>query len=118
MGERGRGWARSQIIRPQESLVLYEQTILSVVDPQEGNKIGDLGTALVKKENQIFPQSCNARSTLQRRSDLCIPRNETVSSFHIHVSVSDLYIPRIGLPICCSKVGRPILGIYKSLTDI
>jgi hypothetical protein len=30
-------------------------------------------------------------------------------NFHILVSVSDLYIPRIGLPIC--------LGIYKSFTD-
>ncbi len=36
---------------------------------------------------------------------------------HIHVSVSDFYIPRIGLPIWLSKVGRPILGIYKSFTD-
>ncbi len=43
-------------------------------------------------------------------SDLYIPRNETARphyfknrvmsiSFHIHVSMSDLYIPRIGLPI-------------------
>jgi len=46
-------------------------------------------------------------------SDLCIPRNEVVRplyfpkqkynvlslSFHIHVSVSDLYILGIGLPI-------------------
>jgi hypothetical protein len=29
---------------------------------------------------------------------------------YIHVSVSDLYIPGIGLPICCNKVGGPILG--------
>ena len=55
-------------------------------------------------------------------SALCIPRTETERAslflkhnynvlspnFHIHVSVSDLYIPRIG---------RPIPGIYKSLTD-
>ncbi len=42
-------------------------------------------------------------------SDLCIPRNVSAASlycynvlshnFHIHVSVSNLYIPRIGLPI-------------------
>jgi hypothetical protein len=40
-------------------------------------------------------------------------------SSYIHVSVSDLYIPRIG-PIIfgCSKIDRPILEIYKSLTDI
>ncbi len=37
---------------------------------------------------------------------------------HIHVSVSDLYIPTIGLPILCyRKICGPILGIYKSLTD-
>jgi hypothetical protein len=38
-------------------------------------------------------------------------------SFHIHMSVSDLYIPRIGPYILCSRIGRSIVGIYKSLTD-
>ncbi len=39
--------------------------------------------------------------------------------FHIHVTVSDLYIPRIGPHIFgCSKIDRPILEIYKSLTDM
>jgi len=38
-------------------------------------------------------------------------------NFHIHVSVSDFYIPRIGLLFCCSQIGKPILEIYKSLTD-
>ncbi len=38
-------------------------------------------------------------------------------NFHIHVSVSDLYIPRIGPHISSSKKGRPIVGIYNSLTD-
>ncbi len=33
------------------------------------------------------------------------------SSFHIHVSVSDLCIPRIGPHISCSRIGRSILGI-------
>ncbi len=37
-------------------------------------------------------------------------------SFHIHVSVSDLYIPTIGPPFC-SKLGGPIMGIYKSLKE-
>jgi hypothetical protein len=36
---------------------------------------------------------------------------------YIHVKVSDLYIPRIGLPIGCGQIGRPMLGIYKSLID-
>ncbi len=35
-------------------------------------------------------------------------------NLHIHVSVSDLYIPRIGVHISsCSRIGRPIVEIYK-----
>ncbi len=38
-------------------------------------------------------------------------------NFHIYVSASDLYIPRIDPHISWSRTGRPIVGIYKSLTD-
>ncbi len=38
-------------------------------------------------------------------------------NFHIHASVSDLYIPMIGLPTLLEEIYRPILGLYKSLTD-
>jgi hypothetical protein len=38
-------------------------------------------------------------------------------NFHIHVSVSDLYIPTIDLPFLLQEICGPILGIYKSLTD-
>ncbi len=38
-------------------------------------------------------------------------------NFHIHVSVSDLYITRISPHISSSRKGRPIVGIYNSLTD-
>jgi hypothetical protein len=38
-------------------------------------------------------------------------------NFHIHVSVSDLYIPRIGPHISCSRIGKSIVEIYKLLTD-
>jgi hypothetical protein len=34
-----------------------------------------------------------------------------------NVSVSDLYISRIGPHISCSRIGRSIMGIYKSLSD-
>ncbi len=42
-----------------------------------------------------------------------------VPSSYIHVSVSDLYITGNSLPIWLQQntVDRPILGIYKSLTD-
>ncbi len=38
-------------------------------------------------------------------------------NFHTHVSLNDLYIPRISLHISSSRRGRPIVGIYNSLTD-
>ncbi len=38
-------------------------------------------------------------------------------NFHIHVSVSNLYIPRINPHISSSRKGRPIVEIYNSLTD-
>ncbi len=38
-------------------------------------------------------------------------------NFHIHVSVSDLYIPRIGPHLSSSRNGSSIVGIYNSLTD-
>jgi hypothetical protein len=40
-----------------------------------------------------------------------------VPNSYIHVSVSDLYIPRCGLSIWLQKNSWPILVIYKSLTD-
>jgi hypothetical protein len=62
--------------------------------------------------------------TLQRQntdiSKQIVPEKEyrgLSSNFHIHASVSDLYIPTIGLPILLEKICRPILGLYKSLTD-
>ncbi len=38
-------------------------------------------------------------------------------NFHIHVSVSDLYIPSIGPHISCSRIDKSIVEIYESLTD-
>jgi hypothetical protein len=49
-----------------------------------------------------------------------IPEKELRShspNFHIHVSVSDSYIPTIDLPILRQEMCGPILGIHKSLTD-
>jgi hypothetical protein len=69
--------------------------------------------------HRVHPRS---QPKLQRKShlqyvflfwELC----DLSPNFHIHVSVSDLYISRIGPHISCSRIGRSIVGIYKSLTD-
>ncbi len=41
-----------------------------------------------------------------------------IPNFYIHVSVSELYIHKIGPQTQYSKIGGPIVGIYNSLTDI
>jgi hypothetical protein len=64
-------------------------------------------------------------ATLQRQntemSKQIFPEKEyrglIFSNFHIQVSVRDLYIPTIGLPILLEEICRPILRPYKSLTD-
>ncbi len=66
---------------------------------------------------------CERYHALYRKSDLCIPRNETARprSQFLHsftVSASDLYIPRISLPIWLQQNRQTIrLEISKSLTD-
>jgi hypothetical protein len=60
---------------------------------------------------------------MQRKFHLCIPflgiarpQSQLPRSI-VHVSESDLYIPRICPHISCSIIGRSIVGIYKWLTD-
>jgi hypothetical protein len=38
-------------------------------------------------------------------------------NFHIHVSVSELYIPTMEMPFLLEEICGPIVGIHKSLTD-
>jgi hypothetical protein len=62
--------------------------------------------------------------TLQRKNDenwkQIFPKKEyrgLSPNFHIHMSVSELYIPTMELPFLLEEICGPILGIYKSLTD-
>jgi hypothetical protein len=68
--------------------------------------------------------SCGKTCTLQRKNaenlKQIFPEKEyrgLSPNFHIHVSVSELYIPTMELPFLLEEICRPILGIYKSLTD-
>ncbi len=58
--------------------------------------------------------------TKYRNFETNIPRkgiSGPQSQFPHSSSVSDLYIPTIGLPILLEELCGPILGLYKSLTD-
>jgi hypothetical protein len=61
-----------------------------------------------KKKYRIF------ESNITRKG---ISGSQLGPNFHIHASVSDLYISTISLPILLEEICRPILGLYKSLTD-
>jgi hypothetical protein len=60
-------------------------------------------------------------TTLQRKSHLCISflgLRGLSPNFHIHVSVSDLYIFQDRSTYLAAAKNRQILEIYKFLTDI
>jgi hypothetical protein len=69
----------------------------------------------------IYTRMC-MDSTLQRKNadnlKQIFPEKEyrgLSPNFHIHVSVSELYIYTMGLPFLLEEICGPILGIYKSL---
>ena len=76
------------------------------------------------KKKFLYPLVCLRSIALQRQntefSKQIFPEKEyrgLSPNFHIHESVSDLYIHTIGLPILLEEICRLILGLYKSLTD-
>jgi hypothetical protein len=76
---------------------------------------------LLSENNKIEISYLNYPHTAKnqyRKLEINIPRKGIARpNFHIHVSVSDLYIPKIDLPILLQEICGPILGIYKSLTE-
>jgi hypothetical protein len=78
--------------------------------------------SLISSPFSIWPAAAeDSPATLQRKPIYVFPEKALHGlspNFHIHVSVRDLYIPRGSVRIfSCSRIGRPIVGIYKSLTD-
>ncbi len=100
----------------------------TMVNPQ-----GPRGTIYKKTSSKNLVTLPRPKSYTRRISTCTLQRQNTEISkqifpgkeyrglspnFHIPGSVSDLYIPMIGLPILLEEICRPILGLYKSLTDI
>ncbi len=70
---------------------------------------------------QVMP-AIQKEVTLYRKSDVCIPRNETAwhCSQFLHSCIYERFIIFPG-SVClfgCSKISRPTMGIYKSPIDI
>ncbi len=89
--------------------------------------IYNIGAATERKGPTYLPTTKSwyriCSTTPYQKSDLSITRNETarfvVSNSYIHVSVSNLYIHRVGLPIWLQQNRQTDSGNiqYKSLTD-
>jgi hypothetical protein len=70
-------------------------------------------TRSYKKEDEPLLNLTGAMSRCSREKEY----RGLSPNFHIHVSVSELYIPTMGLPVLLEEICRLILGIYKSLKD-
>jgi hypothetical protein len=73
---------------------------------------------MVRQAWRDYVNTVNRETTRQRTntesSKQIFPEKELRGhspNFHIHVSVSDLYIPTIDLPILMQEICGPILGI-------
>jgi hypothetical protein len=94
--------------------VLYKLLVLSILHLQLFKIIVSW---LILRENASY-----TAKTQYRKFETNITKKELrghIPNFHIHVFVSDLYIPTINLPILlqANTVCGPILGINKSATD-
>ncbi len=68
----------------------------------------------------LWPVFCTLQRQNTKISKQIFPEKEyrgLSPKFHIHLSVSDLYFLTISLPLLLEEIFRPILGLYKSLTD-
>jgi hypothetical protein len=89
---------RAQASEKAEMIICTNKICIAILS----RKLGALQRTNTENSNQIFP-----KKDVRGHSP----------NFHNHVSVSNLYIPTIDLPILLQKICGLILGIYKSLTD-
>jgi hypothetical protein len=103
-------WKIARYLTSQNSNLLcaymYQPNVAKTQTKRQGTQLGCLPTLQrqnIEISKQIFPEK---------------EYRGLSPNFHIHASVSDLDIPTIGLPILQEEICRPILGLYKSLTDL
>jgi hypothetical protein len=90
--------------------------------PAAGHRLGlQAGAGGHRPAGTGMDPGIHTEKTKYRNFETNIPRKRIYRglspNFHIHASVSDLNIPTICLTILLEEICRPILGLYKSLTD-
>ncbi len=72
---------------------------------------------LEQKSEETIPPTALQRNNTENLKQIFLEKELRGHSpnFHIHVSVSKLYIPMIDLSILLQEICIPILGIYKWL---
>ena len=119
----GGSWI-SLYVYPFSMRDLYRKIQFSIFFPSKSGLCGlDARTPEFRSEYAIYRKHTLSRWKLLHCNDNTIyiflfwELRGLSSNFHIHVSVCDLYIPRIGPHISSSRKGRLVVGIYNSLTD-
>jgi hypothetical protein len=80
-----------------------------------------VATITVQDEfDQLYADNLHCKDKNQKFSKQIFPEKEyrgLIPNFHIHVSVSDLYIPTFGLPILLEEICRSWDYINRSQTN-
>jgi hypothetical protein len=94
---------------------------LSPVKQLSLNYVCKIGLTYVRNP---YHRAAPPNPTLQRQNTKILKQifpekgyRDLSPNFHNHASVSDLFIPMIGLPILLEEICIPILCLYKSLID-
>jgi hypothetical protein len=100
--------------------IIFNMDTCKIVLQEASDQVQAFLFLVLKDILLVILGSCTAKNQYRKLKQI-FPEKELCGhspNFHIHVSVSDLYIPTIDLPILLQEVCGQILGIYKPLTDI